>query len=770
VAGHEGTAAMAMVMPRHVAAVVPFAHHEAFGRLSPDQKERVSFLLQLFGEMATAPDGIVASADRLAALHPARGCSAPNLIRLYYKFRALEKRERGTGWRALAKIYKGPEKLPADFVQEVKRRIEKNSKGARAALTALKDEWSQGASIPGYGTWREYHATRWPERDLPERYPFGFFPEGWSESNLYTKQSSRAQRALVRHGYSAMKRYIPSVIRDTSNLRPLQLITIDDFELDFLVRAFNPVRKRWEICRAAGLLAIDVATRRKLAVALVPRFKLSKKERASIADRRIVAHADVVEGEGETAEEKRTRVSICREDVQSLLHVVFSTHGLPVDYGCTILCENAAAAITEDFERSLELLLGVQVARTGLIDEKTLRNGFVQGGGKPWEKGWIESLFNLIWGALGSLPGQKGSDYTKKPADHEAKVAYAMGLFKQCALAPEVADQLRVSFLTIDEALDGLNAVFHRIEHRTDHRMIGFEQYFDYQLPDQAGLLPETALRTLSQEQILAATPIPRMESPAERWARLMPTVRRVAVADYVLACLLLTPRLFTLKNYRLTTGKDGGLTFADADSPVMKLAEGTELLGYYDGPRATRMHVTDLKGRYLGTVRRRGAVDILDHDAISAEAGQIERLVRSCVIGEVRERHAAEDAQLGDDRAHNQALLEQHGLAEPLPAEAAGAAGQTPAAQKRGTVPTGLSSKLAQAPARDAFAAHREALAQGIAAHVGEQDAAQARTAAVRAQAEALTPEDLQAFGTAPATRLPATPAEPEQTFKDYE
>ena len=713
---------MEFVMPRHVAAVVPFKDHEIFGKLTPEQKARVSLLLQLFIEMKSSPEGLVACSDRLSALNPGEGFSGSHLRALYYAFRR-------RGWRALAKIYKGPDKLPQEFVEEVRRLTDNNARSSRAALVELKDRWAQGESIPGYGTWREYHATRWPERDIPERYPLGFYPEGWSESNLYKKRSIAAQRKMKTHGLAAAKRYLPHILRDTSGLRPLELITIDDFELDFLVRAFNPIAKRWQIVRAGGLLAIDVATRRKLAVAIVPRFSLSKTER------------ETGEADAESSEEKKRRIGITRRDVQSILHAVFSTHGKPRDYGCTILCENASAAITGDFEMALELLLGVQVARTGLISEKTLRNGFVQGGGKPWEKGWIESLFSLVWNHAAALPGHKGSSYQLKPADHAAQLLYAENLLKLDGLPPELAAQLRLPFFTIDQALEALDVIFARIEQRTDHKCQGFLQVFDYQLPDTAGLVPEDALMMLSQEQVLACTPVPRAESPVERWHRLMPACRFDTVADFVLACLLLTPKKITLRNLRLTFIEGGqGYTFADADSPVMRLDDGTELLGYFDPGKPGLLFVTDTKGRYLGTVRRRGAIDIRDHAAISAEAGEITRMIRSLVINPLRVRHAAEDAQLGADRAHNETLLRQHHLLPPAADMAAPTHGEKRIASTEakdapahGRQPAGLSRRLAQGMPQAREATAGRDLAQAISAEIGEQADCKTRAEALQ-------------------------------------
>lgn len=727
-AGTEGNCTtVEMVMPRHVAAVVPFGDHEAYGRLTMEQKARVSHLLQLFIEIEQAPDGIVAAADRVAI---ANGMRRGTLLNLRSAFKA-------RGWRALAKIYRGPEKLPEEFVQEVRRCIEANARSTRSALSDLKSRWAAGESIPGYGTWREYWRATRPLDDVPERYPFGFIPEGWSESNLYTKQSSRAERMLKRRGMAAARRYLPSVTRDLSDLRPLELIVIDDFELDFMVEAFNPETKRWQICRCAGLLAIDAATRRKLAVGLKPRFK----------------------------DDDGKRLGLTRSDVQMLLYSVFSTHGLPDGYGCTILCENAAAAITGDFELALELLLGVQVARTGLITDRTLRNGFKQAGGKPWEKGMIESLFNLVHNTAAALPGQKGASYELKPADLEAKVLYAEKLLNTEGLPPEAAEQLRTPFLRFDAALTALERIFAAIENRRDHRCQGFLEVHHYRLPGSAQLLPEGAaeLTLATAEQLQRAEILPLRESPVERWERLRAQVHMRPVAGHLLACLLLTPKKVTLRNHKLTFSHAGeGYTYFDAASPVLKQPEGSELLAYFDPARPQTLHVTDLRGQYLGQVQRRGyRAAINDPAAIAEEAAAVSHLIKSLVAG-LRERHGAEDAQLVGMREHNARILEQHGLEAPAitsPAARSSAprtALDGTSGDKADTDPKqgaqGLSRKLAHAScpepveraARDAFTAHREALARGIAGDVTAQEAGKARSDALQGSGDDLDPSQL--------------------------
>jgi hypothetical protein len=223
-------------------------------------------------------------------------------------------------------------------------------------------------------------------------------------------------------------------------------------------------------------------------------------------------------------------------------------------------------------------------------------------------------------------------------------------------------------------------------------------------------------------------------------------------VAELLLAMLLLTPRKVKLQNHRLAFVHQGkGFTFADADSPAMRLPEGTELLGYFDATRPHILHVTDLQGRYVGPVSSRTRIDIRDQEAIGAEQAEVSRLIHACVTGPLRERHAAEDRQLADDNAHNVRLQIEAGIAEPVrvsPVKHLPAAHSTPVGELRGTASTGdkaatgpkperqgLSAKLAQTPAHVACKPHAGhlALAQGIAAEVGTADAGKTRAEALQ-------------------------------------
>lgn len=686
-------------VPAAVAAIVPLQFHEEFHqRTTEEQREKIGLLLQIFDEMKTAPEGIVAASMRLALQHSGYGFSAGTLQRHYYAYKASK------DWRCLVPRWRGPQKLPAEFIEYFRMRVEQNkrSTSTRSVINDIRGEWAAGNPFPGYGTWREYFLTEYPDRDLPARCPLGFFPKGWKQSNLYTKQSSKAQRAIKRGGFAAAKRYLPHLIRDMSKLRFLELIIIDDFETDIVIMARNPETGRYELCTCTGLLAIDGATRTKVGFGLKPRFK----------------------------NEEGRRLAITRSDVQGLLYSVFSEHGLPAEYGVTILCENAAAAISPDFELALQMLLGVQVARTGLLADKTLKNGFVEKGGKPWQKGQIESTFNLLHNAAGALPGQKGASYQLMPGDHEAQVLFAMKLLNTEGVTDDDVKLLSPAFLHFDAALTAYESILGKLQHRTKHTLQGFEEVVEFRLPDGSEIISESALMAmgLSPQQVMTYTPEPRMESPAERKARITAGQRFIRPAEHALALLLLTPKKVTFEKHRITfVHQTKGYTYADADSPVNALPEGTELLAYFDGSDAGKLYVTDLSGRYVGAIKHRGPIDIRDHAAIAAEAGEITRLITKHVINPLRERHKDEDAALLAMREQRDAVM----------------ARLLPVAVETAPEKKGVSAKLGRAhePARDCFAPQirADALAQGIAADTASKATAKALQRADELDADSL-------------------------------
>jgi len=618
----------------------------AFRDLKQKERERVLMLLAAFEQMDTDPAGLVAAADRLAfTLRHVRGFSSENLQRLHREWRAC-------GWQALRRGYtNGKAKLPPEFVQYVRALMEQNPRSMKQAINLLRRQWISGVSIPGYGTWRDWFFANFPDQEAPafiDRYP-----EGWSDSTLYAIQPKKAARALATRGFAAMRAHLPSMIRDTSGLLPLQLITIDDFEIDHLC-VFNDPATGPHLCKVSGIAAMDVATRKVIGLLMKPRLP-----KANGAEQ-----------------------SITRAEVRLVLFEILRGYGVPA-HGMTILCENAAAAVTNELKTTFSNLFGgrVAVTRTGMIADKAFSNGFIERGGKPQQKGWIESLFNLAWNVAATFPGYKGRNYIEKPGTLEEKQRQTLQLINSGPRDPIAAierlKQYAVPFDSADVLIEKYNAVFDLVELRTDHAMIGFDDVVEWRRPDDgAGIWrPLSEIGQLTEAEQLRCELRRRKQSPRERWNALMPQVHCQAVDPAALMMLCLTPKKAKLKSQKLTFDHAGKpYTFAEHGSPVLNVPEGTELLVYFDPCDAASAHVCHVDGRYIGEIKRLGPVDISDQDAINGAERDLAAIFNG-LREEVRSRplHQATDAQLALDAARNAEAAKQElaltaALNRPLP------------------------------------------------------------------------------------------------------
>ena len=636
---------------------VPIGDLTAFAALTEPRRTEVQVYLKLL-ERVHALRGPEASLQRAlltvssTSKHLMRGCSPMSLRRKYEAFLAVDENGKQIGWRALVANYKAPSSQPAEFKQYVKRLAEENHRSMAQAFQLIHEQWREGHPIPGYGTWVEYHIRLYPDRPVPKTCPRTLLPTGWSISNLRNMAPNKGARMLALRGISAAKKFFPSIKRDPSGLRPLELIVIDDFELDCLCVFPGDATHKPQIGRVAGLLAMDVATRRKLHWGIGQRLERTEEQ----PDGTI----------------KTIRTGITRVDVQVLLHGLFGKYGMP-EYTITILCENAAAAISPELELALSTLFEgrVRVERTGLIDHKTLANGFVERGGKPWEKGWIESAFNLLWNKMGSMPGYKGSNQRlNAPGDLDAKIACTKLLLGQgergLNLPPEKIMLLRLPFPSPQVVEHWFGWACSAVDANSDHRYVGFERVTEFLLEEGSEPQPFHALALLPPDVQLQVQTIDRPESSFERWGRLMENVNLRPIPQAVLALMLLTPKKVTYRNHAVTFVHDkAGYSYVDEHGTVLReVQDGTEFLGYVDLKAPEQLHVATLKGAYVGTLNRlggrRGMIDIRDKAALK-DAAAVQATIINRTVAEVRERHAEADAQLAQDRAHNEAIKEQH-------------------------------------------------------------------------------------------------------------
>lgn len=628
---------------------VPTADLADFRTHAEARRSEVLYTLRVLSRLhiRIAEIGKMRALKEIASIHrhAMPGLSAVSLDRKYKAY--LEH-----GWRGVVRNFKAPNEQPEALRQEVRRVAELNHRSIEEALEQLRERWQAGKEIAGYGTWIDYFSDKFPERPVPKTWPRGFYPPGFSVRNLRRYGPTKGGRVLLQRGVAASKKHFPSVKRDPSSLRPLELITIDDFELDALCVFPGSDQHKPQIGRVAGLLAIDVATRRKLVWGL--------------------GQALLREETQPDGTVKTIRTGITRVDVQNLLFRLFEQHGLP-DHTVTLLVENAAAAISPELELCLETLFDgrVKVRRTGLIGHKTLANGFCEKGGRPWEKGWIEATFAKLWNYLGAMKGYKGANQRlDKPAGLDDAIRYTKLLLGQgdrnLNLPQEVITQLRLPFPSQAELETAFAWAVALSEKRTKHNYVGFDRVTEFQIEEGQDPVSISELALLPQERQMQVVPIERPESSLERWGRLMREVQIQQIPQAVLSLLLLTPIKAKYRNHAVTfTVNKEGFTYLDTEGTVLTgYTDGVEFLVYFDRGNPDMVQLCDLKGNYLGELKRlggrRGMVDIRDQAAI-AEAAAMTKTVFNRAVSELRQRHAGTDAQLAADRAHNDAIVAAH-------------------------------------------------------------------------------------------------------------
>jgi len=685
------------------AALVPPHHHGDWISLGLAERERVRELLDVMQAVERDDRGVVKALQVVALQNNGRGGWAfSNLRTLFYAWKGA-----GRDWRVLARKYRRESSLPGEFVDFLRALVLREHRSRKQAIHRVREAWREGRPVPGYGTWREWFASTWPDRDVPKHFA-NDWPNGWGNSNLYDRMPSRVQHALATKGRAAAEKMLPHVVRDPSTLRFLELVTIDDFETD--VRAIYGR----EVVKVRGVLAIDVATRTVLAAGFKP----------------------AVEGD------EGQRIAITRSDTQGLLRAIFESHGVPRDYPMTILCENAAAAVTAELEASLDIFFGgqVRVTRTSMLNFKTLANGFLETGGRPNLKGWIESFFNLAWNRVGSLPGQKGSRYDNKPGDLEAKLKAVAKL-----AAYETTDgqwaQFRMPFMSFDALQTAFAEVFAWMENRTEHKLLGFDEVRAWRLGpgDEPKPLDQLALLAPAEQDKVEI--LTRMESPAERREKLKRGVDFLKVPAPVIALLAFQAKNLTLKNHRATFTLNGaGYTYAESDTCKLRtraggrIENGAEITGYFDDKAMARLYCFTKDLAYLGELARLGApVDIKDDKALGESAAAIARFYHAEVEAPVKRLLAADRANADAAGEHNTALLSRWGL-------------MPPADRKKQSLSRTLADDRYDVPAGQRFAAgNAAARAIGASAHCAQE--ALATRNRLRARAERISDEDRDSF-----------------------
>ncbi len=619
---------------------IPLAEFADFNRLDKEMKKFIHDHLDIFAAFLNAQsikkEALVQS-ERYA--HRGRGYSAKALMDKFRRYRRA-----GSSWRAIVPTWRYKDKrLPPQFIDfwrglcgENKRPLD-GTKGAYRRL--IYEYYRAGEVIPGYDKdWRGLWAEEHPQIEVPKQCPTHEkdFPRGWSYRNLMRYQPTKAQLALMRTGKRAAHAHQMPLLRDRSKLKPFQYIALDDFWIDQEVIYLGGTKP--QVCRAIGLLALDVATGRDLAFFLKPRL----------------------------TREDGTREGIRRDEVRELLLMLFDIHGVPADYPVTLVVENAAAAVSPEVEEALRQATGghVKIERTGIIDSALLTHGFKERGGKPQEKGWEESLFRLYHTTAGHLPGQTGSRYENLPGDTAMRVRYVKQLIKRAGADPDILARLDWPLLKFEEAQAAYHELLKLLSHRTDHRLQGFEKFIRWRSAPGEDWRPIEELKRLPSAVARAAQIIEERESPSARFDRLLSQVRMVKLPPEALLPLYDNPRPARIRSGRIVI-EDRKLSI----DPITFWEEKSEVLERYSGESFDAHVARDLSavhltksGRYIGSVERYTGPSLDDPAALGRLSGQVHRQ-RERDVSTVRRYLAHHDKKLKSMREHNEEVLNEHSL-----------------------------------------------------------------------------------------------------------
>ncbi|MGZ0657067.1 hypothetical protein ACWPKS_15800 [Coraliomargarita sp. W4R72] len=533
-------------------------------------------------------------------------------------------------------------------VQSLNADTTRDDATGNALRERLLDDWCAGKHVPGYGNIYEFCARAGrpvPQSYIDQRRPQNH-PEGWSAKNLLRMIPDKTTNVYLRHGeHAAHSHWGDQLLRDRSKLMPLQLITFDDVRFDIRVIMEFPNRDP-QIVYPEALFCLDVSTGLILSHAVTGNY----------------LRAEDVDGG-----KKGVRRGLQQADMRWFLKSILELYGIPCDWQMNILLENASASLSPTDQRIFEELTGVRFENTGIIRQKLTKSGFVEQGGMPWQKGWIEAYFRLLHCRINHLPMTVGRRYDLTPGriGNKSKAGshehYIHSVIKEAKEKNIPLSELRYNALTLPEFHNLLDEYVRRLNWRTSHNLQGFADVYEYEInpgqhvrtddPQQGHLIP------------LGARTPKRKEAPAERAARLTEGHRFEKVHPEALRITGMhkSPITVAAQRVKLDLPGEKGIQFRDA--------ENAKMLAKYNGQKKAlvgllahdnsciHLYTNDDAFEWVGSPKRVGLVDITDQHAIDVRKGEVHR-GRQQVRDYASEILAPQEAKLAADRAHNTARL----------------------------------------------------------------------------------------------------------------
>jgi hypothetical protein len=392
----------------------------------------------------------------------------------------------------------------------------------RKGTMVLRDAWRrliialcEGQVIAGIadglpGTWQSLHGRLYPTKPAGPKCPWSESnpPPGYSYKNFLARKPEKKLIYAAQRGVAQLLKDLPEARQDYSRARLMEFVMIDDHRIDVMV--WGEWAGKVQLVELWALFIMDVATRRILWVQLHPRYQ----------------------------DETGNAVGIRARDVQHAFAHMFATYGVPLDYPCTIKCENATAVITKSCADIIKRAFDgrVLVDWSGTFDKKLLMTGFSERGGSPNGKAVLESFFGRRFDlAFGAEKGQIGSRYDLKPGQLERQLQHVNRVIAKVGnvATEDELSRVIVDFHSMQTVRPAILAALQHIETNPHHELQGFERVMEWRFSDydpEWKTVGHPAMTLMHQQHGLdyvnaflaqPGTTRSRMETVREKWQRL---------------------------------------------------------------------------------------------------------------------------------------------------------------------------------------------------------------------------------------------------------
>ena len=529
--------------------------------------------------------------------------------------------------------------LNTEFIEHWHMRVLSSRRGkVKAAWRGLLIDLARGATIPGYGTWRDIffkeHGYR-PAKDEPCPYSVLNPPVGWSLRNLSGLKPDKFARRAAQIGMGAAKTdFLPTVRLTRVGLKPCQVVEIDDMWYEhYVVFAGNE--------------------------------KPQKVVEFAIYDRLtgyVICHLTKPIVKGWDDEKRKTLKSVW---VNYMYQYLFCVVGLPRGVRVVIKGEHGSASMDK---RTAAVLRDINATRgkdeqiefrAGSIITEPIAEGLpdVEHHGNPRHKGSLEGLHGTLKNIVDVLCfGNIGGGRGKQPEDADAMRAEDTALMKIAETLPVAAGaNLRYNFPTWKQFMRVIDRAYEILNTREDHQLEGWEECgfmvgelklacvdFWKSMPrlDSQPEEKQMAIRRLVAEG--KAEYRERRMSPADAWdaATKATKLERVPAS---FAPMILGKELAHVG----TVGDKLNVTVRDAETGEkytvvaiidgQPLPRGAKVLVWVNPMDCGKAYVCDLQGRFLGVAKSLPAVRA-DADA-SVEALQEQLGLRSAALADAKQK-----------------------------------------------------------------------------------------------------------------------------------